>query len=45
MAATIIEWSGFLHSTNSLCFSSARRYYCIYTPGFGENATAVVTRE
>jgi len=26
MAATTIEWSSFLHSTNSLCFSSARRH-------------------
>ena len=27
MAATTIEWSSFLHLTNSLCFSSARRHY------------------
>ena len=27
MAATAIDWSSFLHSTNSLCFSSARRHY------------------
>jgi len=26
MAGTIIEWSSFLHSTNSRCFSSARRH-------------------
>jgi len=25
MAATINEWSSYLYSTNSLCFSSARR--------------------
>jgi len=27
MAATTINWSSFLHSTNSLCFSSARRHW------------------
>ena len=27
MAATTVEWSSFLPSTNSLCFSSARRHY------------------
>ena len=26
MAATTIKWSGFLHSTKVLCFSSARRH-------------------
>jgi len=26
VAATTIEWSSFLHSTSSLCFSFARRH-------------------
>ena len=33
IAATIIEWFSFLHSTNGLCFSSARRHY--YVSGNG----------
>jgi len=32
-AATTIKWSSFLRSTNSLCFSSARRHY--YVSGKG----------
>ena len=37
MAATTIEWSSFLHSTNSLCFSSARRHY--YVSGKNKGVT------
>jgi len=32
VAATTIEWSGFLYATNSLSFSSARRQIRSYTP-------------
>ena len=46
MAATTIEWSSFIHLTNSLCFSSARRHYYVSAKGitgFVGNATAVVS--
>jgi len=33
MAATTIEWSSFLYSTNRLCFSSERRHYYIWDKG------------
>jgi len=29
MAATTIDWCSFLHSTNGLCFSSARRHHYV----------------
>jgi len=49
MAATAIDWSSFLHSTNSLCFSSARRHYYVtgkgITHGFVGNATEGVLCE
>jgi len=39
MAATTIEWSSFLHLTNSLCFSSARCHY--YVSGKGITQTVL----
>jgi len=38
MAATTIEWSSFLHVTNSRCFSSARRHYYISGKGITQTS-------
>ena len=41
MAATTFEWSSFLHSTNSLCFSSARRHWARLEASAPDSLTAV----